>query len=390
MHSTFAEGDLSFSQYIQKMQERIRSLRLDITDTNAQTIIAANSPKVFIPNTNPGKNGILFIHGLLDSPHIFETMFQEFAQRGFEARSILLPGHGTVPGDLLEVDVAAWQQAVAYGERCFGDDIENLYIAGYSTGGSLAIYQAHFSSRVKGLLLFAPAIQIRHPLAAVTKYHLHFGAVWERARWFVVGEDNDYAKYQSIALNGVYQVYRLSQQIAQLQQQSPLSIPLFMVTSDDDEAINSNAAKSYFLQTKHPLSQLHIYSNEHEAISDERVQIHPSAIPEEKILNFSHICLAIGGEHPHYGPQGDFSDFQHYKMWPGTWLYDETNELRRGAVSFANMRDFHLQRLTYNPDFKNMMSRIFSFIEHTKGKRDSVVIPEAQTVIQQQPPLAQG
>ncbi|MEK9627804.1 MAG: hypothetical protein VW455_02155 [Nitrospinota bacterium] len=50
------------------------------------------------------KPGVLLIHGLTDSPFLMRDIGERFRENCFWVRSILLPGHGTLPGDLLHID----------------------------------------------------------------------------------------------------------------------------------------------------------------------------------------------------------------------------------------------------------------------------------------------
>ena len=75
-----------------------------------------------------------------DSPFMMRDIGEYFKEKSFLVRSILLPGHGTVPGDLTNISYEKWIEAVQYGINSFEKETENLYIAGFSTGGALALH----------------------------------------------------------------------------------------------------------------------------------------------------------------------------------------------------------------------------------------------------------
>ena len=184
---------------------------------NADTIIQANSPKQHIP-AQPAKNGILLIHGLLDSPFLLQGLYEHFKTQGYVVRSLLLPGHGTVPGDLLDVNLESWLQASEFAVKQFESEVENLYLLGFSTGASLALYHAYQGANIKGLILFAPALKFVNRLAALTR--------WLPGNWLRLAPETDFAKYQSIPNNAVYQVYRLSRKLITFSQNQENRNPL--------------------------------------------------------------------------------------------------------------------------------------------------------------------
>lgn len=359
VHDDFSDYDRPYKDYIAHMQSIIERTRVDLNADNRDTIIAANSPKEHLPADLPAQKGILLVHGLLDSPHLFESLFQRFVQQGYLVRTLLLPGHGTVPGDLLETQLESWIDCLRYGIRECLKDCESLYLGGFSTGAALAIHEAAKGADLAGLILFAPPIEIRNPLAFVTNWHHAISWLIERAKWFYIGEDSDYAKYQSIAFNGVYQVYRLSQQL-----NDACPVPMFMVLSDEDEAINWQRAKRYFEDQSHPNSHCWVYSNDAAlTLDDARVIKRSASYPDLGIVDFSHICLPMASDHPHYGVDGDYKEFQHYQAFWGKIFKKPEQPHRQGAMSYQNLKHYNLQRLTYNPDFENLVSALIDFIE---------------------------
>ena len=139
--------DLHFTDYIHLTKKTIAEHRVDLHQYR-ELIIEANSPFELRP-TNPivstqtptkMKYGALLIHGLLDSPFIMKDAGLHLQSQGLLVRSILLPGHGTVPGSLLNVKYEDWLQAVRYGIASLAKDVEHIFLVGFSTGASLSIY----------------------------------------------------------------------------------------------------------------------------------------------------------------------------------------------------------------------------------------------------------
>ena len=103
LNQHFVYKSQTFAEYIAETREMIKNARLDLTDSTQDFIVQANSPAEWIPHIGKVKNGILLIHGLCDSPHAMQSLFDHYKAKGFLVRSILLPCHGSVPGDLVEI-----------------------------------------------------------------------------------------------------------------------------------------------------------------------------------------------------------------------------------------------------------------------------------------------
>ena len=107
---------------------------------------------------------MLLIHGLGDSPYEMRDLGERFAAACYLVRAILLPGHGTVPGDLLGVGYPAWTEATRLGVASFAGQAERLYLVGFGAGATLALdYALEDASpgegpALGGLVLLAPAL----------------------------------------------------------------------------------------------------------------------------------------------------------------------------------------------------------------------------------------
>ncbi|NVL31549.1 alpha/beta hydrolase, partial [Pseudomonas syringae pv. actinidiae] len=100
----------SFEDYRQRTVELIRNQRTFQTDDHA-TELGWNDPRQWTPTGTP-KGGVLLVHGLGDSPWSFHDVAQKLADQGYLVRTVLLPGHGTKPQDMLDVRLEQWQQVV--------------------------------------------------------------------------------------------------------------------------------------------------------------------------------------------------------------------------------------------------------------------------------------
>jgi esterase/lipase len=159
---------------------------------------------------------VLMIHGLTDSPWFMRELGGILYKRGYNVVSILLPGHGTKPEDLITVTKTDWQKEVDRGLRIASKLGEKVSLAGFSTGGALSLdaLRRHPELKAEKLFLFSPAIAINES----TQMMVSLGC---KAQWLTAQfkgqynqpddtvEDNPYY-YNKMAINGVCQLYALT------------------------------------------------------------------------------------------------------------------------------------------------------------------------------------
>src|SRR5262249_26865700 len=148
---------LAFSKYVEWVRAQIRTARARgglkgsdeqaLLDGQPPSDLDMRSPFELMPTCSdeaatPLPRGVLLIHGLTDSPFLVRDIAESLRRQCLLVRAILLPGHGTVPGDLLEVRYEDWVEAARYGLESFRGQVTDLYLGGFSTGGTLAIYHA--------------------------------------------------------------------------------------------------------------------------------------------------------------------------------------------------------------------------------------------------------
>ena len=69
------------------------------------------------------------MHGLEDSPQSFVDIGQELADEGFLVRTVLLPDHGTRPGDMVNVDHNDWHALVNRQVELLKSDVVEVYLS---------------------------------------------------------------------------------------------------------------------------------------------------------------------------------------------------------------------------------------------------------------------
>jgi alpha-beta hydrolase superfamily lysophospholipase len=173
--------------------------------------------------SGPPVGAVVMLHGLTDSPFSLRHIARRYRDRGFVAIGIRLPGHGTVPAGLTNVEWREWaaatRLAVREARRRIGPD-KPLELVGFSNGGALALQYALDS--IDNPALSRPTrVVLISPMIGVTSYARFAGLAglpailpaFENAAWLgVVPEFNPF-KYNSFPVNGARQSYLLTRTI---------------------------------------------------------------------------------------------------------------------------------------------------------------------------------
>ena len=156
------------------------------------------------------RGAAVMLHGLSDAPYSLESVGRLLHERGFHVVWLRLPGHGTIPGALRDVDWEDWMAATALALRHAAERAPGkpLYVAGYSTGAPLALLHVLRAMEDEALtmpsrlLLFSPAIGVS-PFAVMTNVTSLLAPVpgLEKAAWLDVLPEYDPYKYNSFPVN---------------------------------------------------------------------------------------------------------------------------------------------------------------------------------------------
>lgn len=371
-NSHFRFGNLPFEKYVEITQRRILRNRVDITSENKDKILAANSPFEWKPDANKCSknrqnrytNGILMLHGLSDSPFHMQELAKHFLGKCYLVRAMLLPGHGTVPGDLLRTRYEEWIKAASYGINSFKDLVENITLAGFSTGGALSVHQALKRNDIKSILLFAPALKIKNEQIFLSGTVETLSGVVDSLTWVDLAEDIDYAKYESFPINAAYQVYQLTLTTDRLLKRNKLSIPVFIAASKDDMTIETARTIEFFSGLENKKSRMILYSNQAENFKDDRIIVKSGKYVKGNVTEMSHLSLVASPGNAHYGRKGDYRNCLHYlqNLEKMERCKSEIG-IPAGEILAEKLTGPVFMRLTYNPDFDGLLNEIDSFLD---------------------------
>lgn len=355
--------------YLRESRERVESGRVDLDGEQREWIIAGNSAFELKPDkpATPSR-GILMVHGLTDSPFIFTDLADYFRRQGFHVFVIPLPGHGTRPGDMLDIRWQDWWQAHQHAVDLLSAEVDEIYLCGFSAGAVLNIYQALQDERIRALFLFAPAVRIR-PMARLSCPLAALGQRLPRLAWFDLQPDADYFKYESITWRSVCEVHRMIEALNRLLTIGELNIPVFVAASEDDKTIDAPAIVKWFTGLKTQKQMLY-YTAGHPPVPADVKRIH-SQFPQQKIKSFAHTALLASPDNRHYGAQGSYRFCTHYhQLDPDKYLLCKAGQEDCLGEMFDETPDCQVvRRLTYNPLFEPMLDDISAFLDRIGGEQ---------------------
>lgn len=363
--------------------------------------------------------GVLLIHGLNDTPFSMWDLGHRFAKACYLVRAILLPGHGTVPGDLLNVGTPAWRDAVERAVWGFRGEVDRLVIAGFDLGANLALDAALDLTmpdeiELNGIVLLAPAFNYEPPAFAPAAVGPGGNALWGQ-----VFEKHSSFRYYSIAKPSINATNGLGREL--FERTAPRHLPLFMVLSAEDAVTDAAAARDWYCGQSAMPRHLLWYSrypdaplpdcrctvqrrNPNDNESGVCVSVRASScvtppvkdggkrsLPTSKtcqrnpyesknndsggaILDLAHIALLAAPENPRYGASAEIHDCLHYsfesetpegQLCAGLSNGEGGRYLRYGEMSDGNLGNYVLRRLTYNPDFDYMADRMIDFLRRS-------------------------
>lgn len=371
-----SNGNLAFPEYIAQTRATLAKVRSGNAAVDMERAINNNSPFELKPaescpkgQNKPYRRGILLTHGLTDSPYSMHSLASFFQENCFRVMAILLPGHGTQPGDLLDVTWQDWAEMEAYGTNKLSAEVEEIFLGGYSTGGALSIYQSLMDSRVRGLFLFSPALKVS-PKAALANLHKIYSWLISREKWIDIKPDKDIYKYESFPMNAAAQIYALTQELQDKLDGHPVKIPVFAAASEQDITVSTSATLNFMENAPNPANKLVLYTTNVNQVapgrSAEKLERVNSVFPEWRILSAAHTAITLPLEDPHYGIMGEYVNCLHYlsdKAQKYNDCISNPEQAYWGELTDANLKAGNLRRLMANPNFPQLKTSMKKFID---------------------------
>jgi alpha-beta hydrolase superfamily lysophospholipase len=168
----------------------------------------------------PPVGAVVLLHGLTDAPYSLRHIARRYRDRGFVVVGIRLPGHGTVPAALTDIECQDWDAAtrlaVREARRRAGPSVP-LHIVGFSNGGALALKYA-LDAMEDGRLAQADRLILVSPMIGITSFARFAGLAalpamfpaFAKAAWLGILPEFNPFKYNSFPVNGAVQSHRIT------------------------------------------------------------------------------------------------------------------------------------------------------------------------------------
>ncbi|NAP03535.1 alpha/beta hydrolase [Pseudomonas syringae] len=351
--TSMAESDepkQRFEDYRQQTLELIRNQR-NFQTADHQAELDWNAPRQWTPSGTP-KGGVLLVHGLGDSAWSFHDVAQMLAAQGYMVRTVLLPGHGTKPEDMLDVRLEQWQRVVREQAQLLACEVPKVYLGGFSTGANLVLDYAYGHDEIAGLLLFSPAFRSNSGYAWLTPW-IGWARPWLAAPNQGLRPMQTPVRYMNMPTNGFAQFYRSSALAQDRLHQRRYDKPVFIAIAEHDSVLDTDYVLDNFSQRfSNPASRLIWYGDlPARAANTPRVEVRKDYLPEYRISRFSHMGLLFSADNPLYGVSGSQRICWNGQSTPDTAKCMAGEPVWYSDWGYTESGKIHA-RLTFNPYFE--------------------------------------
>ena len=339
-------NQVDFDTYLQETQRWLRANRV-FNSADEDKEITANLPYEIKPE-NPNGQGVLLVHGLADSPFSFIDIAKHLAQQGYLVRTVLLPGHGSKVGDLILPTLADWQGVVAHHTKLLKQDVDKVWLGGYSTGANLVVSQAINDDDIAGLLLFSPAFKPDSFMVSLAPLASHF------ITWADRDPEDNYTRYNSLPMNAASIYYQTSQIVRDDLAKAQYNKPVFMMMSEGESVIDTQYAQDIFNQVMVNSNNKLVWEGEVQP-ADPRAISFSMDLPAQQISNGSHLSLLFSPQNPVYGRGGEIMICGNGQKEADEAKCQAGEAVWYSAYGYQESGKIHA-RLTWNPYFAESMS----------------------------------
>ena len=300
-------GQTSFAAYAEDARIWVAEHRPFVTEDRAFEL-TANLPREYRPAVPDGR-GVLLVHGLGDSPWSFSDLAASLAAEGLLVRTVLLPGCGTQPADMMVSTVEDWRRVVDEQAEILSREVSEMWLGGYSMGGNLVLdWAAKHPGRTAVLILFSPAVEVRPALAWAAS------AASRVIDWLVRPESRPDGgrnpfQYFVIPMKGFAAFYptmtAADEALSRFEKTPYEGRSAVMLARRDGLVAAERLLPRFDRAFSHPQTRLLWYGDPETAKGlSGRVAVLPESVPEMRVTSFSHMSMTYRPDNPWYGLKG--------------------------------------------------------------------------------------
>jgi len=359
-----------FESYASQVKHDLMRFRVPFEVARASAEVDMASPAEFAPAEEcESPRGIaLLVHGLSDTAFAMRDLAQVLSSACYISRTVLLPGHGTRPGDLLTTRLNHWEKTISYLVDQAAAESDTVLLAGFSLGAVLTLVEAHRNDKVDGLIALSPAYFLStYRLARWTPFIRPF------KKWIDRGLPDDAMRYEAMPTRGVVETVKAMQKMHRVMKKNPkIKIPWLLAQSMDDAVTVPEQNKEFFLaHASHPASRSISFHSTPTPLSnpdrsgDTRSIFISGVSSSMRVDALTHLAIHVAPGNHHYGITGRYRNcgttaprdqtlvencLQADKVWYGLWGAKPPGG-RAQAMS------------TFNPSFDEFAREIVMFVK---------------------------
>jgi len=188
----------------------------------------------------PGnKTGFLLVHGFTATTTEVKPLAEHLHQEGYTVSAPLLPGHDTHPDDLNKVHWQDWYQTVRQAYLDLRETCDQIWLGGESMGALLCLLTAVEFPEVTGLLLFAPALELKIKGSKAAYLLQYFKKYFDKGP---SKNDQEWKGYNVFPLKGFVQLMRLQKQVQK--KLGKVTQPTLVVISKADNRVSLSTGEA--------------------------------------------------------------------------------------------------------------------------------------------------
>lgn len=198
------------------------------------------------------RRGVLLIHGLMAAPEEVRELADFLFAQGYNVYAPRMAGHGTSALDLDARTAVEWEASVVRGQAILAQCCEQVVIAGFSTGGAIALHRV-----IAQPAAFAAVISISAPLK-FRKFSAHLaGPITQLnrlltsvglSRWrkvFVTNHaDNPHINYLRCPISSIAQIQALMRNVRR--GLGAVKIPALVIHAGADPKVDVQSSRDIF------------------------------------------------------------------------------------------------------------------------------------------------
>jgi len=199
-----------------------------------------------------GKKGVILVHGYMAAPEEIRPLADYLYKNGYSIYGARLRGHGTAPEDLAQIRWEKWYDSVGRAYIIMKNSLKHFAIAGFSTGGDIALLQAaNKPGKFKAVISINAPLKLQNisskfasAIVAWNKLLTTFKAKKGKMEFVVNDPENPHINYLRNPVSGVGQLEKLMNVVED--RLKNITDPLLVIQGSDDPVVNPASGKDIY------------------------------------------------------------------------------------------------------------------------------------------------